>query len=147
MSLAGDKAQAVMLTFSDDLTSQKLVNLLKLLETKFGKSAGFTRMSNREVAIVNFRDDETKVPSLDDEVFFVFLEIEKDLRAIGMEKAKHFYAEGEYGYVHNWKEDNTGFCHLGLGASEDDPIYKKGFVFEGLIRATPQRILRRQPQR
>ena len=111
-----------MLTFSDDLTSQKLVNLLKLLETKFGKSAGFTRMSNREVAIVNFRDDETKVPSLDDEVFLEsFSEIEKDLRAIGMEKAKHFYAEGEYGYVHNWKEDNTGSAILDRGSFRGRP--------------------------
>jgi len=111
--IGGDNAQAVMLTFSDDLTSQKLVNLLKLLETKFGKSAGFTRMSNREVAIVNFRDDETKVPSLDDEVFFNALtDIKEDLHSLGVKDVDQFYAKGEYGYVHNWEEDNTGSAIL-----------------------------------
>lgn len=111
--IGGENAQAVMLTFSDDLTSQKLVNLLKLLETKFGKSAGFTRMSNREVAIVNFRDDETKVPSLDDEVFFNALtDIKEDLHSLGVKDVEQFYAKGEYGYVHNWEEDNTGSAIL-----------------------------------
>ncbi|MFA7087582.1 MAG: hypothetical protein WC145_13015, partial [Aliarcobacter sp.] len=111
--VGGDKAHAVMLSFSEDLTGEKLDNLLRLLESKFGESAGFTRMSDREVAIINFRDDDTKIPFLDDKVFFDSLSsIKENLNSLGVTTVDQFYSEGEYGYVHDWEADNTGSAIL-----------------------------------
>lgn len=111
--IGGSKAEAIRLTFSEDLTGEKLNNLLRLLETKLGGRAGFTKISAREVAIINFRDDSTKIPFLDDTVFLgSFTDIKEGLHSLGVVDVANFYSEGEYGYAHDWKADKTGSAIL-----------------------------------
>jgi len=61
----GEYAHGVTLMFDHALTAADERAVLYLL----GEGGGFTKIASDEIAIVNFRDDETHVPFVDDDVF------------------------------------------------------------------------------
>ncbi len=118
----GKYARAVSLQFNKDISGDSATQLLDLLQGVFGEGAGFTQVSPNEIHLVNFRDGETGVPFLNDDVFFEqFDQVKKDLDKMGLAEAKHFYSEGEYGYEHNWEKEKTGDAILDQGGLAGRP--------------------------
>jgi len=102
----GPYARGMMLTYGSDITPEQEAALSVALDAKFGNGGGFTRLNNRQVAVVNFRDDDTKIPEMEDEDFIEGLrDITDDIT--GIESQKGFWAEGRYGY-HDWTKDKEG---------------------------------------
>jgi len=118
----GKYARGVVVEFSENITE----NLENKVLAALGEGAGFTRISNNQIAIINFRDDSTGVPFVDDETFMGGVQSFLDNHGadLGVAEAKSMWAEGEYGYVHNWSEDGNGETIL-------DQIYNGGFVIGG----------------
>jgi len=106
----GGRYQAsVALQFDGNITPTQAEDVLHLLESVFGNSAGYTQTAPNEISVINFRDDETGVPFLDDDVFLGnFNDIEAGLRDIGMTDAADFWSEGEYGHDQDWSADPAG---------------------------------------
>lgn len=112
----GPYARAVSFRFSHNLTRQDGDNLLQLLSGVFGESAGFTQTAPNEISVINFRDDATGVPFLDDEVFSANIDaLEDQLQDAGLNDLVDFWSEGEYGYWHDWKNDPEGEAVLAQG--------------------------------
>jgi len=110
----GKYARGVVVEFSENITE----NLENKVLAALGEGAGFTRISNNQIAIINFRDDSTGVPFVDDETFMGGVQSFLDNHGadLGVAEAKSMWAEGEYGYVHNWSEDGNGETILDKGS-------------------------------
>lgn len=105
----GKYAKGIRIKFNFNLDLQSERDLLTLLAGVLGEDAGFTRVSPDTVAIINYRDDETKVPFVDDEVFTSGIEgLAQQLNDLGAEEWTGFWSEGEYGNVHDWQNDPEG---------------------------------------
>jgi len=110
LSLRGGKyAKSVALRFGTPITPEISTSVLNLLQSVLGNDAGFTRTAPNEISVINFRDDETRLPFVDDEVWSAAIDqIEDNLRDIGVTDLTDFWSEGEYGYVHDWETDPEG---------------------------------------
>ena len=105
----GKYAHGISLTFGHQLTladEQKLTDIV----------GDYTKVSDTEIAVINYRDDNTKVPFVDDEVWMQNIGNGHDaLLGMGMVDSKFFYSEGEYGYEHDWSSDPEGSAVLDKG--------------------------------
>ena len=101
----GKYATGVTIRFKENLTEVQLEKLVKL--TGYGD---WTQTATNEITIINFRDDETNVPRVDDEVFLD--QINKTFNQHGkklkVDRIGLLYTEGEYGYEHNWQDSPQG---------------------------------------
>lgn len=105
----GKYQRSVALQFDGNISPTQAEDVLHLLESVFGNSAGYTQTAPNEISVINFRDDETGVPFLDDDVFLAGLsDIEAGLVDIGMNDLAGFWSEGEYGHEQNWESDPAG---------------------------------------
>ena len=105
----GPYATGVVLRFGQEVSPKKAENVLQLLESVFGKEAGFTKVAPNEIAVVNFRDDETKVPKMSDGVFLdAIVKLQPKLTTLGLEETGQYFTEGEGGYYHDWQQDPVG---------------------------------------
>lgn len=104
----GKYARGVVLKLMSTASSTDLQKMLQLLGN-YGID-GLTLTAPDEVTIINFRDDTTKVPFVDDEVFFDRIEafLGENVQGLGISDHETIWTEGEYGYVHDWKEAPTG---------------------------------------
>lgn len=128
----GDLARAMVLNFDKSLDDEALGNVLKSLQKYLGTDAGFTRTGDNEITVANFRDDTTKVPfARTDEDFLDAVEqfVRDNGKTHGIAERKKIWTEGEYGYVHDWGEDNKGDRILdtgGLGGRPDLQAWLRG---------------------
>jgi len=69
--------------------------ILKVLKESLGEDAGFTRTAANEITIINFRDDTTKLPFIDDQSFVESIEsfIEDKKAYFGISSQKTIWAE------------------------------------------------------
>jgi hypothetical protein len=106
----GDLAIGIVVRFTNPLKYDTLKNVLSNLQGYLGEDTGFTRTAENEITIVNFRDDDTKVPYKNDEQFLdeVGRFVEDKSQELGVSQHLAILSQGEYGYVHNWAEDNEG---------------------------------------
>jgi hypothetical protein len=120
----GPFARAVVLEFDRKITRQDQANVLQKLSEFLGEDAGFTRTAPGEITIINFRDDETHVPFLDDEQFVSLVGQfgTKYAGELGITGAGNVWVEGEYGYVHDWEEDSAGQGVLDQGSAAGSPV-------------------------
>lgn len=122
----GPLARGVIVDFQENLTPEKEANILQVLQGYLGKDIGFSRISANEISIINFRDDTTGVPFTDDEVFLGQVQdfLDNNNESLGMSEAKKLWVNGEYGYVHNWSEDEQGEAILAQrGIAERSDIF------------------------
>jgi hypothetical protein len=119
----GKYARGLVVQFTTDLTQKKEDDVLSALQNYLGEDAGFTKTASDEITIINFRDDETHVPFVDDEVFFANAQrfVSENAGTLGIRDQKSIYAEGEYGYVHNWGTDKEGESILNQGSLAGRP--------------------------
>jgi hypothetical protein len=120
----GRFARAIVLEFDRKITRQDQANVLQKLSEFLGEDAGFTRTAPNEITIVNFRDDETHVPFLDDEQFISLVGQfgAKYAGELGITEAGDAWVEGERGYVHDWEKDSTGKGILDQEAATGSPV-------------------------
>lgn len=102
----GNLARAFTLQFGKSLDINDLNSVLLHLQEYLGEKAGFTRTAANEVTIVNFRDDETKLPGRYDEDFIELItEFVNDKKVqLGISSYKTIWAEGEYGPEYDWTQ-------------------------------------------
>ena len=103
-------ARGLSIQFDLELTVEKEREILAALETVFGDEADFTKRNTNEIHLINFKNDETRLPFVDDEEFIdkgaIFV---ADYSAqLGITGTKSFHSEGEGGYYHNWGTDPEG---------------------------------------
>lgn len=120
----GDLARAAVIRFSSALTPSKLGDILSTLQRYLGKDAGYTRTAEDEITIVNFRDDDTKIPLArtdEDFVDAIGKFFKQDGQALGITEHGVIWSQGEYGNVHDWSKDGEGKSLLGTGAISGRP--------------------------
>ncbi|MCK9326188.1 MAG: hypothetical protein M0P69_11920, partial [Bacteroidales bacterium] len=139
----GNYARATKFSFTKDLTDNDLVSILNVLTDSLGEDTGFTQLNSRELVVVNFRSDDTKIPfGFDDDSFLDIIEkSESDLKAIGLadKGIGKYWTESEYGPVHDWEADPEGGDILDQGtASRRSDIQQwcadRRKDFEGLLK-------------
>ena len=107
----GTLARSIVLRYSKALDPDALQANLDALKGFLGEDAGFTRTADNEITVVNFRDDETKLPlARSDEEFISKVEefANEHQDTLGITDLSKAWVEGEYGYVHDWKADPEG---------------------------------------
>lgn len=138
----GELSRAVVLRFNSAADSGILDEVLSTLQGYLGEDAGYTRTAENEITIINFRDDETKIPfaRTDEEFIDALAEMmEKDGARLGITEQKALWTQGEYGYVHDWSQDSEGQQILntgGLGGRSDLHTWLRGrrAAFDELIQ-------------
>lgn len=138
----GELSRAVVLRFNSVADGGILDEVLSTLQGYLGEDAGYTRTAENEITIINFRDDETKIPfaRTDEEFIDALAEMmEKDGARLGITEQKALWTQGEYGYVHDWSQDSEGQQILntgGLGGRSDLHTWLRGrrAAFDELIQ-------------
>jgi len=140
LSLKGGKyAKGVALRFDAPVTDETRTAVLYLLSGALGPDSGFTQTAPNEISVINFRDDETGIPFVEDEVWSQAIDaIEDSLQSLGVSKIGDFWSEGEYGYVHDWQADPAGETVLAGGTLSRRPdlhpwLRDRRAAFEGLL--------------
>jgi len=102
-------AQGVLIEFKDKLTNPKLREAFDALRAEVDPGIGFTRVSEREIAVINFRGDDGKPFLMDDAAFYNRLDdaLDRGVLAAKIASRSRFGAETRYPY-HDWQEDNSG---------------------------------------
>lgn len=92
-----------------NLTPAQQKKILGIFQNKFGADAGFTKVRNNELVIINYRGEDGKPFLVPDEEFMQGLADIRD--AIGkvspIESQEMFGAKSEYPY-HDWQEEPSG---------------------------------------
>ena len=92
-----------------NLTPAQQKKILGIFQDKFGADAGFTKVRNNELVIINYRGEDGKPFLVPDEEFMQGLADIRD--AIGkvspIESQEMFGAKSEYPY-HDWQEEPSG---------------------------------------
>ena len=115
--VVGGKFSRGVLLEIDGLTPEAEQRILKSLDAEFG-SGGFTRLPGEDkVLIVNYRDDKTHVPFMEDEAFFAGIDRVTAANRDLITKGEKIWTEGEYGQTHDWKGDPAGSAALDRSAA------------------------------
>jgi len=105
----GALARGVRISFNAPLDKQAEEAFFQILIKHLGEDAGYSKI-NGEIVVINFRDDETGLPFVNDEVFMAGIQNmeQADGQGIGISKVEKFGSEGQYGPVHDWGADPDG---------------------------------------
>jgi len=105
----GNLARGVRISFKAPLDQATEEAFFQILIKHLGEDAGYSKI-NGEIVVINFRDDETGLPFVDDQDFMAGIqEMEAtDGQAIGITGLAKFGSEGQYGPVHDWGADPDG---------------------------------------
>ena len=140
--LGGKEALAVSFLFKEDLAHAMQERGLKSLQEVLGEEAGFTMTAPNEVAVINFRDDETHVPrEMDDQSFDIAIDqFAESIEGMGLVESLDFWSEGEYGHYQDFTTDPEGTASLaasGLGDRPDLHAWVRGrrVQYEALLEA------------
>jgi hypothetical protein len=92
-----------------DITPTQQKKMLGILQQRFGKDAGFTKINNTELVTINYRGDDGNPFLTSDEDFMKGLaEIKDALSEVSpIESQEMFGAQSEYPY-HDWKDEPSG---------------------------------------
>jgi hypothetical protein len=92
-----------------DITPTQQKKMLAILQQRFGKDAGFTKINNTELVTINYRGDDGNPFLTTDEDFMKGLaEIKDELSKVSpIESQEMFGAQSEYPY-HDWKDEPSG---------------------------------------
>ena len=149
----GKYARGVALRFDHDLSKGDAQAVLDLLGGVLGDSAGFTQTAPNELSLINFRDDDSGIPFVDDQVWSDAIDsIGNQLQALGMIEGTDFWSEGKYGNVHNWQKDPGGQTLLekgGLAGRPDLHAWLRGRrdAFDAIIeRYSGDNLARREAE-
>ena len=123
-----------------------------LLRKYLPADTGFSTLSSRELAVINFSDDETNIPFADDAVFVkALLALEADHgKSLGIESTIKFGSEGKYGPVENWGTDQTAADRLDAGRTAGSPdllewVHTRISAYGALLeRYTGEQLLERE---
>ena len=102
----GPFSRGVILGFPEELSRSEEGKLAERIAEVLGPDSGFTKVDTGEYAVVNFRDDATGVPFVSDEIFLGH--VENIASSFNIKEQLDFWAETEYGYVHDWAGDPRG---------------------------------------
>jgi hypothetical protein len=138
----GELSRAIVFRFNSAADGGILDEVLSTLQGYLGEDAGYTRTAENEITIINFRDDETKIPfaRTDEEFIDALAEMmQKDGARLGITEQKALWTQGEYGYVHDWSQDSEGQQILntgGLGGRSNLHAWLRGrrAAFDQLIQ-------------
>jgi hypothetical protein len=92
-----------------DITPAQQKKMLAILQQRFGKDAGFTKINNTELVTINYRGEDGNPFLTSDEDFMKGLaEIKDELSKVSpIESQEMFGAQSEYPY-HDWKDEPSG---------------------------------------
>jgi len=92
-----------------DITPTQQKKMLAILQQRFGKDAGFTKINNTELVTINYRGEDGNPFLTSDEDFMKGLaEIKDALSKVSpIESQEMFGAQSEYPY-HDWKDEPSG---------------------------------------
>ena len=99
-------ALGLKLTYAQPLDNAAETAILAALQKVLGADAGYTRMDDRSVVVINYRGDGG-IPFMDDEAFAAGIRayIEGEGKNHGIKETGTFGSEGRYGPVHDWAAD------------------------------------------
>ena len=109
-TVGGDAvARGIRLEFNHDLSRADEEAFFDAIREAIGADAGYTRTSPSEIVVINYRGEDG-LPFMDDEAFVANLERldAEQGEALGIEDLVRFWAEGDYGYEHDWSKDPAG---------------------------------------
>ena len=92
-----------------NLTPAQQKKILGIFQNKFGADAGFTKVRNNELVIINYRGEDGKPFLVPDEEFMQGLADIRDAisKVSPIESQEMFGAKSEYPY-HDWQEEPSG---------------------------------------
>jgi len=92
-----------------NLTPTQQKKILTIIQSKFGKNAGFTKMRGNELVIINYRGEDGNPSLATDEDFINGLgDIAEDIGKVSkIESQEHFGAQSRYP-EHDWKNEPSG---------------------------------------
>ncbi|NBK21752.1 MAG: hypothetical protein EOM68_06980, partial [Spirochaetia bacterium] len=102
----GKYARGMIISFKNKLDDGILEDVLGGLVEYIGDDAGFTRTTENQIIVNNYRDDFSHAPWMHDEDFLkaVDLFIEDQGDTFGITDSVSIYTEGEYGETYDWSE-------------------------------------------
>lgn len=115
-------SRGVLFTFKGELTTDTERAFFDALRAALHPDAGYTRVSAREIVVINYRD-EAGVPPIEDGAFAGALEkLAKDHgKTLGLQEVADFGAEAKYGPVHDWGADSDGQRFLDEASAGGSP--------------------------
>lgn len=92
-----------------NLTPAQQKKILSIFQSKFGEDAGFTKVRNNELVIINYRGEDGKPFLVPDEEFMQGLaDISDEISKVSpIESQEMFGAKSEYPY-HDWQKEPSG---------------------------------------
>ena len=105
----GPLARGLRISFKAPLDQQSEEVFYQRLRKHLGKDAGYSKI-NGEIVVINFRDDTTGLPFMNDEAFLDGIEAmeKEDGETLNISKTEKFGSEGQYGPVHDWSAEPDG---------------------------------------
>ena len=105
----GSLARGLRISFKAPLDQQSEEVFYQRLRKHLGKDAGYSKI-NGEIVVINFRDDTTGLPFMNDEAFLDGIEAmeKEDGETLNISKTEKFGSEGQYGPVHDWSAEPDG---------------------------------------
>ena len=113
---------------TNELTPTQQKKILNLLQQKFSKDAGFTKINKNELVLINYRGEDGKPYLTSDNNFHNGLvEIANEINKISkIESQEVFGAQSEYPY-HDWTDEPTGISLInGIQNSKQERFNLQG---------------------